>query len=165
MAWFSFTAIAPSDELEATQTLENYNKYVIVDASSVPVTLTLSSVSNERTEHIVKKIDSSSNSIKLKCANDGEKIEGEDYIELKYQYQYVHVITDGSTYHIIGGINVKLDEKMEELTEVLKEERDLVEKLLYYVARMEEYLDDSTDTEIEVPALIEEIKDLEVDLS
>jgi hypothetical protein len=115
MGWPDFTTVTPLTEYDADQTLSTSTTYVLVDSTNVSTTITLSDVSNSRARHVIKKIDSTENIVKIQ--GDGVTIDEEDYLELTRQYSYVEVISDGTEWWIIGGLNVNLDSIMSDILE------------------------------------------------
>ena len=152
------------NEYVASRTLSADNYLVIIDASNGGVTLTLPAASsyNERI-YTIKKKDSSANKVIID-ANSTETIDGEETIELKTQYTYVTIICDGTEWFIIGGEYVKMEDTLEDVLDEQEKHTEVLDKLLYLIARMEKYLEDSVDTEVEKHNVESELKDLEVEV-
>lgn len=126
--------------LQSTYTYVTYvNNYtlsdktiVLVDAGGGAVTITLPTASaNAGKYHIIKKLDSSDNVVIIE-SQSGELIDGEQSITLGLQYQYVMVccsgvLTGDSHWHIIGGMDMKLEETVDRL---LNEQIEKLEQLV-----------------------------------
>jgi len=128
----------------ASFTLSN-EMVVLVDASAVSINLILPSAeSNTHKVYIIKKIDSTPNTVTIKGANLTEDIDGEDSIDLHYQYQYVSIVCDGSDWYIIGGLNVRLDELLTKQLELLERIRiESVKATLHLASQTDENIGDN----------------------
>lgn len=101
---------------------------ILVDAAGGSITISLPAVEdNSELEYIIKKVDSSSNPVIID-ADSHETIDGEETVELTSQYSFIEVACDGTEWHIIGGVNVKLEDLLvqqlsnqEEILQVLQD--------------------------------------------
>lgn len=94
---------------------------VLVDASACDITLTLLAASaNIHKVYTIKKVDSSSHSITVKGATPSDTIDGEELVEMSFQYQYITITCDGSDWFIIGGEYVKMEQVLQEMSDELK---------------------------------------------
>ncbi len=91
-----------------------------------------------------------------------ETIDGEETIVLNFQYSFVTIVSDGSEWLIIGGVNVKMEEILKEIRDSLAKPLD---KLIYLTGRLEKYAaDENEGAELEKHTIEAELKDLEVDV-
>ncbi len=106
-------------------TLEKSNDYtaagytaILVDASGGAVTITLPIASLNRGKfYYIKNIGN----VGKVVISTTEKIDGEVNIDLNLQYQYIKVMCDATTWHIIGGVWVKLDKLVDDrLSEMIQ---------------------------------------------
>jgi len=99
-------------EYVSAQTLSADNYIVLVDCSDTSITITLPAASSHKNRvYTLKKIDSSANKVTID-ANSTETIDGEETIELKTQYTYVTIVSDGTEWFIIGGEYVKMEDTL-----------------------------------------------------
>ena len=94
----NFTTV---DTLTTSDTLNDIDRVVFMDATSGALTLALPSASGTF-EFVIKKIDSSVNTITIN-ADPGDLIDGSATYVLNTQYQYVRITTDeGTNWFVIG---------------------------------------------------------------
>lgn len=122
----SIPGITVQASYSTTERTENYTAgnipVILVDAAGNSVAIALPAPSaNKGKYYYIKKIDASSNVVLVEST---ACIDGELSISITAQYQYILVISDGSTWHIIGGMNVKLetilDDKLSEVIQLLQ---------------------------------------------
>jgi len=91
------SSTAKTDDYTATDD----DEVIICDASSKAITITMpvAAVSIGK-DFFVKKIDSSDNAVNIE-ADGTETIDGADAIIMLTQYECIHVVCDGTTWHII----------------------------------------------------------------
>lgn len=127
---------------------ENYTagRYpvIYVDAQARPVTVTLPTIADNNGRYFtIKKVDSSSNIVTV--ASD-ELIDGAESVELASPMQYVLVHNNGSTWYIIGGEYVGLEDTIEER---LKSVESYLERLVQLMQHTNIHLSDITDIDLE----------------
>lgn len=92
---------ATINSVSANTTLDSSYYTVLVDASGGARTITLpAAVNNSARIYIIKKTDSSGNSVTVD-ANASETIDGATTYVLTVQYESITVQCDGSNWHII----------------------------------------------------------------
>ena len=62
-------------------------------------------------------------------ANGSNTIDGEGSIVLTLQYSYVMIVSDGIAWFIIGGLNVKLEELIEDQNTLIEEQNTLLTQM------------------------------------
>lgn len=103
---------------------------ILADGSYTPITITLPDTSTHTSKvYFIKKTDSSRNGITISGYNTSQTIDGEKTIILTLQYQYVTVISDGNNWFIIGGVNMRLDDLLAEIRDLLEEKLSLEKKV------------------------------------
>ncbi len=167
------------EEVATATTLTTDHFLVLVDATLGNITITLPAVGTTLPPagykfrmYTIKKVDGSGNKVTIIPATTDsgvEKIDGYDKIELGNQGDFITQVSSktaiaDSYWHIIGGRNVLLEETLKDIKTVLESTLINADKLLYLTARMERYLDDSTDTEVEKHKAAEELREVEVDV-
>lgn len=81
---------------------ENIGLYTkLVDATSGSVTITLPTAVNNTAAFIIKKIDSSTNTV-IVDGNASETIDGDTTITIYDQYNYIEIISDGTNWKVIN---------------------------------------------------------------
>jgi len=139
----------------ATATTLTENHYLVLVNGTITITLP-KAVNHKERMYTIKNIGSGAVTVN---AYSGEKIDGEGTVVLNSQYSYITIVSDGEEWFIIGGINVKMEEILEEIRDNMGGSLD---KLLYVMARVEKYIDDSTDTEVEKHNVEKELRNMEV---
>ncbi len=101
---------------------------LLVDASSGNFTVTLPEAATNAGKYFyIKKTDSSGNRVTIKGDGSSETIDGNIFIDLTIQYQFIMVHCNGSDWFILGGVYVKLEELLDKLLNV---QIDLLSKIL-----------------------------------
>ena len=124
---------------------------ILVDAGS-PVTVTLPEAgANTGRYYIIKKVDGSGNNVTIKPNSSSELIDGEQSLTLRLQYQYVTICCSGvevgnSYWHIIGGMNMKLEEIIDRLG---NEQVSLLSQLLDELRQNKLHLASMSDEPVE----------------
>ena len=99
-----FNGYSNVTEISSDTTLTEDENFILGDSTSGDLTLTLPSVSTfSNKKYSIKKIDSSSNSVILSST---DLIDGDSSVTLSNQWDYIEIITDGTTWFIsesIGG--------------------------------------------------------------
>jgi len=93
----------PSSIIPKTEayTATAMDKLILCDATGGGFTVTLPAASGiVGREYIIKKIDSSANSVKVD-GNGSETLDGVTDVDLYDQYELVKVMCDGSNWHIL----------------------------------------------------------------
>lgn len=139
----------------ATATTLTENHFLVLVSGNVSITLP-KAVNHKERLYTIKNIGQGRVTIN---AYSGDKIEWEETLVLGLQGDFVTIISDGDEWFIIGGRNVKSEDLLREIRDSLGSPLD---KLLYIMTRIEKYLDDSTDTEVEKHVVEAELKQLEV---
>lgn len=81
---------------------ENIGLYTkLVDATSGNVTITLPTAVENFAAFIIKKIDSSTNTV-IVDGNASETIDGDTTITIYDQYNYIEIISDGTNWKVIN---------------------------------------------------------------
>ena len=81
---------------------ENIGLYTkLVDATSGNVTITLPTAVENFAAFIIKKIDSSTNTV-IVDGNASETIDGDATITIYDQYNYIEIISDGTNWKVIN---------------------------------------------------------------
>ena len=75
--------------------------FILADAASASITITLPDPSNTRRNITIKKIDSSANAVTIN-PYDTETIDGDSSYSLSSQYQFITLTSDGSNWYIIA---------------------------------------------------------------
>ena len=110
-----------------TEITANYNAgayaVILVDASAGPVVVSLpTAASNRGRYYFIKKVDSSIHTVTVQTY---DLIDGQSTIVLQLQYQYIQVVCDSTTWHVIGGVFVKVEEVLQdgfsELAQLLRQ--------------------------------------------
>lgn len=94
---FVDTSISSSSSLVETNGLNTK----LVDATSGSVTITLPTAVNNTAAFIIKKIDSSTNTV-IVDGNASETIDGDTTITIYDQYNYIEIISDGTNWKVIN---------------------------------------------------------------
>ncbi len=120
---------------------------ILVDTggSGVTITLPATSVRNGK-YYIIKKIDSSGGIVTIKGDSSGETIDDELDLKLTLQYSYVWVLSDGTDWHIIGGVFVKLETLINKL---MQEQIGLLDKIYTTISKNNVHLSSMSDAEVE----------------
>ncbi len=113
--------------------------------SGVTITLPEASVSNGK-YYIIKKIDSSGGFVTIKGDSSGETIDDDLDIKITLQYSYVWVLSDGTVWHIIGGVFVKLETLIDNL---LSKQIGLLDKIYTTISKNNIHLSSMSDAEVE----------------
>lgn len=82
-----------------TETIGLYTK--LIDATSGNVTITLPTAAGNMAAFIIKKIDSSANTVIID-GNSSETIDGDTTVTIYDQYNYIEIISDGTNWKIIN---------------------------------------------------------------
>ena len=111
-------------EKDAAYTATTSDNKILVDATGGSITISLPAASdNSELEYVIKRLDSSPGSVIID-ADGAETIDGEQTLELNSQYSYVTIVCDGTEWHIIGGVNVKLEDLLVQQLDILEQIRD-----------------------------------------
>ena len=73
---------------------------LLVDSTSAPITINLPTAANNTDCFVIKKIDSSANSVTID-ANGTETIDGSLTARIAVRYTSLTIVTDGTNWHII----------------------------------------------------------------
>lgn len=117
----------------ATATTLTDNHFLVLVSSGVTITLP-SAINHKERIYTIKNIGTGQVTI---SAYSNETIDGESTLYLNSQYSYVMIVSDGSEWFIIGGRNVKLEDKLNDL---LTEQKETNEKLTDYLKQIAEKL-------------------------
>ena len=139
----------------ATATTLTENHYLVLVSASVSITLP-KAVNHKERIYTIKNIGDGSVSIDTYAS---ETIDGEGILTLDAQYSYVTIVSDGDEWLIIGGVNVGSEKILEAIRDNMG---GSIDKLLYVMARVEKYLEDSTDTEVEKHKVESDLRKLSV---
>ena len=116
-------------EKDVAYTATTSDNKILVDATGGRITISLPAADgNSELEYVIKKIDSSG-SLVIIDGNGSETIDGEQTIELNSQYSYVTIVCDGTEWHIIGGINVKMEDLLIQQLDKLGEMIPILENI------------------------------------
>jgi hypothetical protein len=123
---------------------------ILVDTSTGPVTVTLPPAASSRGKYYyIKKIDNSANPVRIES---GELVDAESTHTLTLQYQYVMVVCDSTTWHIIGGVWVKMEEilqsGMAELAQLLEQIRQETVQAKLHLASISDEPISEEDTDV-----------------
>jgi len=140
-------------------TLELTNNYtaaevsvILADASAGPVTITLpEAVSSAGKYYYIKKVDASSNVVKIVPDVATELIDGESELRIRLQFGYVSIVCSGvvvveSFWHIIGGVSVKLEDVLET---TLQDQTSILHALLEELKEARLHLASLSDANVE----------------
>ena len=96
----SFYSVLPVKNVNSDDTVDkNYSVY-ICDATSNNITITLPSASEYTGYYFtIKRVDNSANLVNITSTDN---IDGQSGVLLTGQYDYITVISDGTTWHIIS---------------------------------------------------------------
>lgn len=125
---------------------------ILVNAGAGPVTITLPAVGTHVGKYYyIKKIDSSSNAVTI---TGNGTIDGETSIKLTLQYSYVMIFCDGDEWFLLGGGNVKIENLVENLTQV--EETNL-ERIVLELKKIGLHLSSMSNETIDDDTVSEEV--------
>ena len=138
---------------------------MLINASSGNITVTLPAAVNHKNRvYIIKKIDSSTNKVTVD-AKSAETIDGELTVELGLQFDYVSITSDADEWHIIGGRNVKMEDLLTDIKDLLQRNLDTQDRLLFKIAEIEKHEADSSEALIEEEEITEELNSLLPEIS
>ena len=81
----------------------NKDNIILCDGNAGSFTLNIpSAVGINGRKYTIKKIDSSHNSIEVVANSGAENIDGGTAYILKFQYDYIIIVSDGKQWYIIG---------------------------------------------------------------
>lgn len=127
---------------------------ILVDTRSSPVTITLPSASASAGKfYYIKKVDISRGVVEVQGDAFTETIDGAVSVEMGLQYQYVMVLCDGTVWHILGGMNMKLEEI---LSSLLNEQIALLEQLRTEIAQVKLHLASGSDEPVDEESVRED---------
>ena len=137
---YSVRGIHLAGEYSRTTKTDDYSAgdemVILVDCSASSVTITLPpAATNSSKVYYIKKVDSSGNKVTVEGNTNTELIEEEKSIDLTLQGQYGTFICSGakvinSYWHVIGGINMKMDELLKSMETLLEQNKKLLKALL-----------------------------------
>jgi len=120
-------------EVTVNTTLTNQTVVLVDNEDNISVTLPSASSHAHKVYH-VKKISDSAGVVEVKGATQDETIDGEEAVELKLQYQFVSIVCDGSDWYIIGGMDMKMEELLEQQLDLLEEIRDKAKEAVTHLS-------------------------------
>jgi len=120
-------------EVTVNTTLTNQTVILVDNDENISITLPTASSHTHKVYHI-KKISNSAGVVEIKGAAQDETIDGEEAVELKLRYQFVSIVCDGSDWYIIGGMDMKMEELLEQQLDLLEEIRDKAKEAVTHLS-------------------------------
>lgn len=152
---------ATLDEVATATTLTADHSLLLVNALNGNVIITLPAVANHigRT-YTVKKIDISNHTVTIE-PDGSEEIEWEERLKLGFQGSVVSFTGIDATLNwlIVGGRNVKMEDKLNDIEGVLRSSLDRQDKSLVILGKLEKHTDETNTVEVDEDAVVEAIND------
>jgi len=131
-----------------------------VDESSTKITITPPEASDhDLGKYIIKKMDDSNHTVTLK-PNGTEKIDGEVEVVIRFQYSYVDIVSNNDEWIIVGGRNVKLEEKLSSIETLLEDFLERNAKQLLISQTVSSHIKENSTHETDDDEIEEEIREM-----